>query len=320
LLLPLDDLIARFEEEDPEGFGIVHPAVWEDGTFDGQIYQAAILGNFEVLYYDVEWFAEAGFEPVLETWDDVLEAARALKAARPDEYPFPVPGLTGEYTNGFLQQMRSTGVPFDGPIPDLTSPQALYLIGWYQTMVAEGLINPESAGWIEDDSRGSFIGRRAGILMEGLSTAKDFLDIPDYAYGEQWGATIMPLKTTADAEPGTPSIIPRGLSIVATTEHPYEASLAIRYMLEEENAVSKALNGSQPPRLTSPMSGLDDFFPHFTPAVREGFYSARANPTADNIYDIEQVFQTLLNALVSGADESPEEIAATYQAQFDALR
>ncbi len=319
LLLPLDDLLVTYEEEAPEDFSVVHPSVWEDGTIDGQVYQAAILGNFAVLYFDPEAFEEAGITAPIATWDGVLEAARALKATFPDEYPFPVPANSEDYTNGFLQQMRSIGVPFNGPIPDLESEQGLYIIEWYQTMVAEGLIDPAGTGWTEDDSRGAFLGRRASLLMEGLSTAKDFHEIPDYEYGTGWSAMIMPRFSSEGSEEGTPSIVPRGLSIVASTEHPYEASLALRYLIEEEHAVSRTINGSQPPRLTSPMSGLDDFMPHFTPEIREAFFAARPNPTADNIYDIEAVFTTLLHNLVGGDDRPAAEIAAEYQAQFDAL-
>lgn len=319
LLLPLNDLLERYEEEAPDDYANVHPSVWVDGTIDGQIYQSAILGNFEVLYFDPEAFEEAGITAPIETWDGVLEAARALKVAFPDEYPFPVPANSEDYTNGFLQQMRSIGVPFDGPIPDLESEQGLYIIEWYQTMVADGLIDPAATGWTEDDSRGAFLGRRASLLMEGLSTAKDFHEIEDYEYGTGWSAMSMPRYSSEGSEEGIPSIVPRGLSIVSTTEHPYEASLALRYLIEEEHAVSRTINGSQPPRLTSPMSGLDDFMPHFTPEIREAFFDAVPNPTADNIYDIEAVFTALLHDLVGGDDRPSEEIAAEYQAQFDAL-
>jgi len=324
LLLPLNDpdndLFALYQEEAPDDFANVNPLAWEDGTFDGQVYHAALMGNYEVLYYDAEAFDEAGVDAGgLETWDDVLEAARSLKAARPDAYPFSIPASADEFQNGFFQQMVSSGVPFDGAIPNLNSPAGLYTIEWYQTMVAEELIDPQAANWGEDDARGAFIGRRATLMMEGLNTAKDFREVENYEYGEQWATALIPLMTEDGAEPGVPSIVPRGWSILAATEHPYEASLVLRYLLEEEQAVTRTISGHQPPRLLSDMEGLAEYAPHFTPEIREGFDIARAKAPHLDIVDIELVWQTLLNDLVSGRSDAPEVIAAEYQAQFDAF-
>ena len=142
LLLPLDDLVAQFEEEDPENFELLDPVVWEQGTFDGSIYHMALIANYDLLYYNPEWLDEAGVDPDFASWEEVLEASRTLKETRPDQYPFTIQGDPRDGVTAFINQMITSGVPFDGAVPDLTSEQGQYLIGWFQTMVEEELDQP----------------------------------------------------------------------------------------------------------------------------------------------------------------------------------
>ena len=289
LLLPLDDLVAQFEEEDPDLFGLVDPVVWEQGTFDGSIYQMAIIANYDLLYYSVPWLEEAGLEPEFASWEEVLEASRTLKETRPDEYPFAIQGDPRDGVTAFINQMITSGVPFDGAIPDLTSEQGQYLLGWYQTMVEEELISPEAIAWGEDETRGSFIGGRSALIIEGLNTAADFTDTPDYAFGEDWATTLLPISTTPDAEEGSYYVVPRGFSVVGTTQFPEEAGLALRYLAQTDTVVETTLIGSSPPRQSEALENspeLDEFMPFFTPEIREAFLEGVPNPPAPNFGEI----------------------------------
>lgn len=322
LLLGMNDLVATFEEEDPELFELVHPSVWEQGTFDGEVYQAALISNYDLYYYDPQWFEEASVEPGIRSWEEVFEASQALKEARPDEHPYALQADPRDGITSFLNQLGTVGVPFDGLIPDLASEPAQYVLEWYQRMVDAELISPESIAWGQDEARGSFIGRRSAIIMEGLNTAADFTETPNYDFPADWAAMNLPISTTPDAEEGVYFSNPRGWSMIAETEHPYEASLVIRYLAETENAVSRLLAGSTPPRQMEALSSpeVEEFMPHFTPEVKEAFLDSIPLPPDPNFSQIEQILGELVNEMAAGTDETPAALAERYQAQLQELR
>jgi ABC-type glycerol-3-phosphate transport system substrate-binding protein len=323
LLHPLDDLVARWEEEDPESYERLYPVVWEQGTFDNQIYQMALIANYDLLYYNVGWLEEAGVEPPFASWEEVYEVSQTLKEARPDSHPFTIQGDPRDGVTALLNQMVTSGVPFDGAVPELTSEEGQYLIGWYQKMVAEGLISPEAVAWGEDEARGAFIGKRTALIIEGLNTAADFTETPNYDFGTDWATTLLPISTTEDAEEGDYFVVPRGFSIVNGTEHPYEASLAMRYLADTEQAVGATVIGSSPPRQVEALTDspeLDEFLPHFSQDMRPAYLEGIPNPPSSRFAEIEQVLGEMLNGLVAGDDTPPAELAEQYQAQLDELK
>jgi ABC-type glycerol-3-phosphate transport system substrate-binding protein len=322
LLLGMNDLVAQWEEEDPELYDLLHPVVWEQGTFDGEIYQMALIANYDLLYYNVQWLEEAGVDPELESWEEVYEVSKTLKEARPDSYPFTIQGDPRDGVTALLNQMITSGVPFDGAVPDLTSEQGQYLLGWYQKMVAEGLISPEAVAWGEDEARGAFIGQRTALIIEGLNTAADFTETPDYDYGQDWATTLLPISTTETAEEGDYFVVPRGFSIVNGTEHPYEANLVLRYLADTEQAVGATVIGSSPPRQSEALTNseeLDEFLPHFSQDMRSAYLEGIPNPPSANFAEIEQILGEMLNGLVAGDDTPPADLAAQYQERLNEL-
>ena len=323
LLLELNDLVTRWQEEDPESYDLLYPVVWEQGTFDGEIYQMALIANYDIMYYNVEWLEEAGVEPPFESWEDLYGASKRLKQTRPDSYPFTIQGDPRDGVTAFLNQMITSGVPFDGAVPDLTSEPGQYLIGWYQKMVEEGLISPEAIAWGEDEARGAFIGKRTALIIEGLNTAADFVETPDYDFGSDWATTLLPISTTDTAPGGDYFVVPRGFSVVGETQHPYEASLVLRYLADTETVVDTTLLGSSPPRHTEALTNspeLDQFLPHFTQDMRGAYLEGIPNPPSARFAEIEQVLGELLNGLVDGDDTPPAELAAGYQERLDELK
>lgn len=323
LLLGLDDLVAQWQEEDPASYDLLDPVVWQQGTFDGEIFQMALIANYDIMYYNVEWIEEAGIEPTFQSWEDLYDASRVLKQTRPDLFPFTIQGDPRDGVTAFLNQMITSGVPFDGAVPDLTSEPGQYLIGWYQKMVDEGLISPEAIAWGEDEARGAFIGKRTALIIEGLNTAADFVETPDYEFGSDWATTLLPISTTDTASEGDYFVVPRGFSVVGETEHPYEASLVLRYLADTETVVDTTLLGSSPPRQTEALTNspeLDEFLPHFTQDMRGAYLEGIPNPPSANFAEIEQILGELLNGLVDGDDTFPQQLAATYQTRLDELK
>jgi ABC-type glycerol-3-phosphate transport system substrate-binding protein len=320
VLQPLDEVVAQWKEEDPDSYDNLLPGVWDNATVDGQIWGMASGANFDVIYYNVPWFEEAGVEVPLRTLEDVYDAAVKLKEARPDSVPMSVQALAGEGVTAFKALLSAAGTPFDGATPDLTSPQGLYVIEWYQRMHDAGLLPEEAISWGEGESRGAFIRGDAGMMVDGVNA---FADIEEggFDYGKGWATTLIPIDT------GTGMVGTRRISssafwgITVDSEHPEEAGLLLRYLTDTDLMLTQLSQGSQVPRQTDVLDSpkINDLMPFFTDELKTAFEDSGPVPSALNAAEVEEVLEQLFGQIVTGADNSAEDLANIYQEQLDAL-
>lgn len=319
LIQPMTEQVEQFEEEEPEVYETVIPKVWEDGTYDGEIYHAPIKNLYDAIYYNVDLLEEAGVEGPFDTWFDVLEAGRQLQETHPDLPAYF--GTGGTSADRMFHWLFNFGVPFDGNIPDLTSEQGLAFIDWAQTMFEEGIVDPEFMIGQQDESLGAFVRGDLPILMEGLNGGVAFMDIEGFEYGSGWLTTPMP---THEEDGGQQMGVPRGMSIAAETENPDEAGLVLRYLAGPEIAMERYLERDAAPTMSLPLYGseeLEEAQPYFTEEIQEVFLSLEAQvPPGTNTAAVGDVLITLLEELtVTGTDDSPEEVADRYQAELAEL-
>jgi multiple sugar transport system substrate-binding protein len=320
LIQPMTEQVEQFEEEDPEVYETVIPSVWEDGTYDGEIYHAPVKNLYDAIYYNVDLLEEAGVEPEFDTWIDVLEAGRQLKETHPDLPAYF--GTGGTSHDRIFHWLHNFGVPFDGNVPDVTSEQGLAFIDWLQTMHDEEIVDPEFMIGQQDESLGAFARGDLPILMEGLNGGVAFMDIEGFEYGSGWLTLPMP---THEEDGGQQMGVPRGLSLAAETENPDEAALVMRYLMEPEIAEERYLELDAAPIMSEPLfesEGLAETQPYFTDELKEVFLSLEAQlPPGTNTNAVGEVLVSLLEELtVTGTDDSPEEVAERYQADLDELR
>jgi ABC-type glycerol-3-phosphate transport system substrate-binding protein len=320
LIQPMTEQVEQFEEEDPEVYETVIAKVWEDGTYDGEIYHAPVKNLYDAIYYNVALLEEAGVEPEFDTWIDVLEAGRQLQETHPDLPAYF--GTGGTSHDRIFHWLHNFGVPFDGNVPDLTTAQGLAFIDWLQTMYEEEIVDPEFMIGQQDESLGAFARGDLPILMEGLNGGVAFMDIEGFEYGSGWLTLPMP---THEEDGGQQMGVPRGISLAAETENPDEAALVLRYLMEPEIAEERYLELDAAPILSEPLfesEGLAETQPYFTDELKEVFLSLEAQlPVGTNTNAVGEVLVTLLEELtVTGTDDSPEEVADRYQADLDELR
>jgi ABC-type glycerol-3-phosphate transport system substrate-binding protein len=320
LIQPMTEQVEQFEEEDPEVYETVIPKVWEDGTYDGEIYHAPVKNLWDAIYYNVALLEEAGVEPQFDTWIDVLEAGRQLQGTHPDLPAYF--GTGGTSHDRIFHWLHNFGVPFDGNVPDVTSEQGLAFIDWLQTMHDEEIVDPEFMIGQQDESLGAFARGDLPILMEGLNGGVAFMDIDGFEYGSGWLTVPMPVH---EEDGGQHMGVPRGLSLAAETENPDEAALVLRYLMEPEIAEERYLELDAAPILSEPLfesEGLAETQPYFTDELKEIFLNLEAQlPVGTNTNAVGEVLIALLEELtVTGTDDSPEAVADRYQAELDELR
>jgi ABC-type glycerol-3-phosphate transport system substrate-binding protein len=319
LLAPMTEQIATWEEEDPELYATVPGSVWEDGTYNGDIYHIPNKSLVDALFYNVAMLEEAGAQPPpYETYWEMLDAARAVQAANPDLAAYFATG--GASHDRMFRWLYSFGVPFEGNIPNVNTEQGIEMIDWLQTMFEEGISDPEFMINQADEGKGAFVAGELPFIEEGLNGGGGFM-LDDFQYGEDWLTAPYPVH---EENGGVYIGVPRGWSMAVDTENPYEASLVLRYLSEPEIAAERyfvlesgvvqsipVLEGEQ----------MAEAQPFFTAELLDIFTSLEAQiPPGTNTNAVGEVLVNMVEELtVTGTDESPEEVAARYQPMFDEL-
>ena len=119
---------------------------------DGDLYQLPWKTNPFMLYYNKDVFAEAGLDPenpALETYDDVLAAAKAIKESGAADYAL-YPPATADYTNVnfdfypfFLANSGGTQLIQDGEAA-FAGEAGLETLEFWQTLYSEGYSSAEA--------------------------------------------------------------------------------------------------------------------------------------------------------------------------------
>ena len=319
LVGPHDDIAAQWQEEDPDLYDSVLPLAWDETTLDGTKYGLSVTANFDVLYYNVEWFNEANVQVPFDSLDDVLDAMRAMKATRPDSIPLTVQAQAGQGVTTLKTMLAAAGAPFDGPVPDLQSDGALYVIDWFLQAAAEELLPPEAVAWGEDESRGAFVSTNAGLILDGFTTAGDFNEAAGFDYPDQWNLTPVPLSQSGGGQDGVALSAARTWAVVDGTEHPEEAALVLRYVAMTDNLIDAAGNGSVPMRQTNAIDDprLLEIWPFFNDDLKQAYLSSEPTPAGPGAGEVEAILEQMFGEIVIGTDATAQELADKYQPLLD---
>lgn len=318
-VIPINKYVDKFKNDAPEEFKKVLPIAWEEPTIDGNVLGVSNAANMDVLYYNVPWFKEAGVKLPFKSYDDIYDAALALKKTRPGSIPLSVQALAGDGVTGLKTVLIGTGTPFDGATPDLHSDAGLYTIDFFQKMQRAGTLPPEAIAWGEAEARGAFVSG-AGMIIDGFTTAGDFSNAKDFDFAKDWAQTLLPVESGSGQTGARPSSS-RMWSITSGAKNPEAAFELLRYTTTAEFLVPQVLQGGVPPRNTEALASpkVEKFWPFFTPEVKQGFLDSVSAPSALNAGDVEKVLEQLWAEIVTGKDSSPQQLADKYQPKLEAL-
>ena len=315
-LLDITPQLDRWKQEDPELYNDVAGWGFEMGKVDGIPSGVGIHGGGRWLAYHKDILDKYGLD-VPETWDDVLDVSRVVVANEPNVYGIALLGARQHNPSTLLQIFFAMGGEWnDNDIPQLDSPAGYYLINFYQTLVREGLIHPETKAWTSGEQRAAFISGRALFKMMGQNIFPTLQKERDY--GTQWGVAVPPYRPGAEADRKVP-IIGFPSYITSQTKHPYEASLVLRYLAEPENSMEVAMR-YQP---TSTMSAMNDARMLTAQPWVEVFepwdHLAIPYPTMLGSQDSFEVLKDFRDEIFTNVKGDPVEIAKRYQQKLEAV-
>jgi ABC-type glycerol-3-phosphate transport system substrate-binding protein len=322
LLRPIDDLIERWQEEDPDSFSRLPDTVFSAAEWDGKTLGMTYDASMDQLYYRTDWFRDAGIEVPWrpETQDEVIDAARQVADAHPEAVPFGLWGARGDGANFLITHMSAAGVPFEGAIPQLNTEAGLYVIEWYQTLVREGLVSEDILAWGEDEAIGSFTGGKSALTIESIGLANDLKPIEDMKFDEQWRLALWPLSRQGEAPEGKYVVNPWTFGITTGSEHPYEASLILRFLAEDEQVLEVTKDNVVRHNTVFEGDVLSELYPALEKPAIEALRAADGFPTDTNFFRVQDVLEQLIQDMLSNPDVAPDEIAAKWQEQLNATK
>lgn len=183
LIQPLDDYIAASTVPDAEKVvPAIIPTILESSKYEGKQY--GIPGNVGsiALAWQTKVFEEVGIEKQPETWDEVYEAAKKIKAAKPELTPFdsansPLCDLYAMIWGGQPDPYNADG------LVDITGDTAVAALEWQRKMVQEELMPA-----VHKDSFGNW-------LKGGTAMITSF-DVAGTLYEQTFGAGSAKTGTT----------------------------------------------------------------------------------------------------------------------------
>ncbi len=149
----------------------VFPAAWDITTVNGKTYGMPWLLDQKYFYYNEDILKQAGFDAPPKTWDEMLEQAKVIKDKGLAE--FPVVWSWGQYEAAicdWVTLLYGNG----GSLADENGKAAfnneigVKTLDWMVKSIDDGITNPASVSYVEEDVRNVFSQGKAAFATNWL--------------------------------------------------------------------------------------------------------------------------------------------------------
>jgi multiple sugar transport system substrate-binding protein len=149
----------------------IFPASWDITTVNGKTYGMPWLLDEKYFYYNEDMLKQAGFDAPPKTWDEMMDQAKVIKEKGIAE--FPVVWSWGQYEaaicdwvtllygNGGSLADANGKATFNNEIGVKT-------LDWMVKSIDDGLTNPASVSYVEEDVRNVFSQGKAAFATNWL--------------------------------------------------------------------------------------------------------------------------------------------------------
>jgi ABC-type glycerol-3-phosphate transport system substrate-binding protein len=310
---PIDDLLEQWEQDDPESFNDLSQTAWDMASLDGQTYGVTLFAGPFWYTYRSDWLEEAGMD-VPQTWDDVLEFARAMRDQ--DRIGFSTIGSRAHDPVWFLSMFMAMGGQFEDGAPQLDSEAGHYLLSFYQTLVREDLTSQDVLAWDSGAMRAAFINGEAAQAMIGDNVYPTINET--LTWNVEWDGSAPPVRPGAEDEGRTMTL---GWPFLVTegAENREAVLKVLQYLAEAENVAEVSMR-YQPGTVLS-VFGSDQYneVKPWSSKFSEAFANLTPLPTHPRQSQIYQILLDAMQMALQNPDQDAAEIAAQHQAEIDAL-
>jgi N,N'-diacetylchitobiose transport system substrate-binding protein len=157
-----------FEEVAKPAPGKYVSSLIDAATLNGKVWGKPWYAGSRALLYRKDVLKKAGVQPP-KTWDEMLAAAKAIKAKVPGIYPTGYTGLTEHMYLPTIWQAGGQIATQSGKswTSDLNTPQAVKAIQYYADIYKQGLTPKAAIGWEEPDAQTAFTNGDIAMLVAG---------------------------------------------------------------------------------------------------------------------------------------------------------
>ncbi len=292
------------------------PASWKDEMLGGALITAKYKDHFygvpwgpstKLFYENKEMVQKAGYtESDLATWDGVLKVAKAIKEKEGVQYPIAWSWAQAEaLICDYAQLLGAFGGQFTDAKGNLIINQGpgVAALTWMKKTIDEGLTNPASTTFLEDDVSKTMASGQAAFSLNWEST---FRDLNDPKISQVVG------KVAVSATPAGPSGARPGvngamaLAIASKSKQQNAAWTLIAYLTSQK--VQDAYVQSAMPNWKTSYTNAEvtKSNPEVFAAAKVAYADAILRPPVPNYSQVSQIIQVeLQNALLG--KKSPQQ-------------
>lgn len=212
----------------------------ETFTVDGKVLAMPYANDYRLSYYNKELYKAAGIKEGPKTWDEVLQNAKAIKAAGVTEYPFAIPLNAEESATTSLIWLAYTmnGVVFneDGT---LHKESVLSALKYEEKLIKEGLAAPADTTSSGMDAYRRLLSGDAAFMTGPTSfVARSNNQEESKVIGE-----IEPILVPGKTEPSSYTMaLPEAVGVTRFSENKEDAKTFVKWYTSPE--VQKEMNKS----------------------------------------------------------------------------
>jgi N,N'-diacetylchitobiose transport system substrate-binding protein len=147
-------------------------------TLNGKVYGKPWYAGARALIYRKDILDKAGIDKPPATWDEMMAAAKQIKAKVPNVYPVSYTGLSEHMYLPTIWQAGGQIATQDGDTwkSALNSPEAAKALEYYASFYKDGLDPKAAVGWEEPDAQTAFINGDVAMLIAGGWTYNSIID------------------------------------------------------------------------------------------------------------------------------------------------
>ena len=225
----LQDVSSRISAEDKAQ---IFPGALKTVVFNGKTLGMPWILDTKYLYYNKAMLEKAGIRDLPQTWQQVMDDARIIKEKKIVNYPLvwswsQAEALVCDYTtlvSGFGGQFYQNGKL------SFSSPASLQAVKLMKSSLDDGLTNPASHEYLEEDVRKAFSNGDAAFALNWTYMYNMANDAKQSNVAGQVG--IMPAPGDAPGKAGAVNGS-MGLGIASGSTHADQAWQYIRYMTSQ---------------------------------------------------------------------------------------